>query len=136
MRQKEYITEVYCPMPGPCFPRPPSPPTARLRFPLRSSLTGRHPGNVVRKPSAYSAESTRVLCGKYNSALRKASARPARRDSRKRGWRFIAQGKEPPTFLAWRFCQTGKEERRDLVSNILTTKGHKKRCRFSQSKHL
>ena len=46
----------------------------------------------VPKPSQYSAESTRVLCGKYNSALRKASALLPQRQARQRGRCFIAQG--------------------------------------------
>ena len=38
---------------------------------------------VVRRVLQYFAESTRVLCGKYFSAVRRAHARPRRRDGRK-----------------------------------------------------
>ena len=48
----------------------------------------------LRRPSAYFAESIRVLCGKYNPRLRKASARIPRGDAR--GVAFSGRRAQPP----------------------------------------
>ena len=47
-----------------------------------SEDVGRFP-IVVRRVLQYFAQSTRVLCGKYFSAVRRTHARPWRRDGRK-----------------------------------------------------
>ena len=74
-----------------------------VREQKRAGAHGATHGYGERSTPQYFAESTRVLCGKYKSALRKAFARAPRRESLKRGRPVTAPGNtHPPSLTDYR----------------------------------